>query len=335
MQDSRNKVVLGKMTLITRGRRSFVLVTGITASAILLSACTSMSSAEPENTQRHAKQIDIEASDLPSGFADSSIVDPEWETTPQYADGVFVGAKQHDEELEFTATDENGGVLWSVDRPLSCSGFALSTTSAGQNVVVLTDTETSYAEIQTTASAYDLHTGDPVWGPVEVNGPYQGPGLVFAQPPKDFMGKLGPRIALDPDSGEISATEEDDVQQVLGEYDGTVVLANETEVTARASESTDDLWAIEADELGTPPDELKPAISPWLEPGLAHLTGEDGDQDGGDTASIMIDLEAGEIVDDNANLPTQDSEKFEEALTTPNGAALLVRGQEHLIAIAE
>src|SRR5690625_1228157 len=96
------------MALISRRRRSFALVTGITASAILLSACTSMSSAEPENTQRHVKQIDVAAGDLPSGFADSSIVDPEWETTPQYAEGVFVGAKLHDEELEFTATDENG-----------------------------------------------------------------------------------------------------------------------------------------------------------------------------------------------------------------------------------
>jgi len=323
------------MALISRRRRSFALVTGITASAILLSACTSMSSAEPENTQRHVKQIDVAAGDLPSGFADSSIVDPEWETTPQYAEGVFVGAKLHDEELEFTATDENGAVLWSVDRPLSCSGFALSTTSAGQHIVVLTDTETSYAEIKSTASAYDLHTGDPVWGPVEVNGPYQGPGLVFAQPPKDFMGELGPRIALDPDSGEISAAEEHDAQQVLGEYDGTVLLANETEITARAGESTDDLWAIEADEIETPPDELKPAISPWLEPGLAHLTGEDGDQDGDDSASIMIDLETGEIIADDVDAPSEDSQAFEAALTTPNGAALLVRDQEHLIATAE
>lgn len=136
---------------------------------------------------------------LPTSFEELAVLDPGWDTDAQYADGVYLAAGEHDGVLEFTSVDVHGRVLWAVQRPASCTGFAVTTDADGRALAVLGDLQTSSdALAATTASAYDLTTGEHVWGPVEVRGPYQGPGLVFAAPPEGFMGETGPRVALDP-----------------------------------------------------------------------------------------------------------------------------------------
>ena len=89
-----------------------------------------------------------------------------------------------------------------------------------------------------TASAYDLATGDPVWGPVELPGPHAGPGLVFQAPPEGFMGESGEAVALDPSTGQRLDA---DGGRALGEFAGTVVRA-----TADALTDIDDTEAVGA-----------------------------------------------------------------------------------------
>src|SRR5699024_11035203 len=85
---------------------------------------------------------------------------------------------------------------------------------------------TGDASWQTTASAYDLATGERLWGPVDVPGTVQGPGLVFGESaPASTMGDTGARLALDPATGEVAADEATDTDvTIVGEYDGTVLL---------------------------------------------------------------------------------------------------------------
>lgn len=91
----------------------------------------------------------------------------------------------------------------------------------------------------TTATALDLTTGEQIWGPVDVPGPYQGPGLVFAAPPEGFMGQTGPRVALDPTTGQVAAAESDILDAAgLHAYDAdnqslwSLSVHDETTITA-------------------------------------------------------------------------------------------------------
>src|SRR5699024_3333606 len=123
-------------------------------------------------------------------------------------------------ELTYSVIDSAGEVLWRARRPAACTGFAVSRAD-GRPIVVFTDavvvdnppTSSRSADgaagtWQTTASAYDLATGRRLWGPTAVPGTVQGPGLVFGESaPAGTMGKTGPRLALDPATGETVADE--------------------------------------------------------------------------------------------------------------------------------
>ena len=189
---------------------------------------------------------------LPAPYEDREIVTPDWDLEPLHADGVSLAATPGESALEFSAVDDFGEVLWRAERPLSCSGFALTTDADGRSLAILTDlTSSSTAFAETTASAYDLHTGERVWGPVDVPGPHRGPGAVFAYAPKSVMGESGPRLALDAATGETVHDEESGSATVIGEYHGIFLTSAGRELIATDA-SGEELWRSEGAERWTP-----------------------------------------------------------------------------------
>lgn len=203
--------------------------------------------ADPVQVQSSAEEADLGSIHLPVHLKSLLSVDPGWDAPPQVHDGVFLAPGEQEGRLVFRAVDSDGTVLWTAERPLSCSGFAL--TSAGDRpLAVLTDLSAASGSADTddspatwgttTATAYDLHTGEEVWGPVDVPGPHQGPGLVFAERSEEPLGGTGRRVALDAATGEPSP----DGVDVIGEFYGTTVSAEDGEIVASTSGSSQDLW---------------------------------------------------------------------------------------------
>ena len=213
--------------------------------AVLLSACGSDNfqgqilpdyDPTPAQVDSPAPQIHKDELRLPLQFTHQSVVAPGWQTPPHRAEDVFLSAGHDDDILTFRAVDDTGNILWEAQRPLSCTGFTL-TTADNESYAVLTDID---AEVQsfghTVAAAYDLHTGEQVWGPVEVPGPYQGPGTVFAAPPEESMGASGPKVVLDPASGDVLVDEKEMPEvTILGEFHGLVLLSVNNQVQAHSA----------------------------------------------------------------------------------------------------
>lgn len=190
---------------MSRRSRPASIVALLTTTVMMLSAC-GFGEPEPERDpyafEDPLPQVDVSQMRLPTSLEGLEVLDPDWATEPKYADGVYLAAGEREGLLEFTAVSVHGEVLWAAQRPASCTGFAVTTDDQGRALAVLTDTETtSDALAGTTATAYDLNSGEHVWGPVEVPGPHHGPGLVFAAPPPEYMGEGGPRVALSPSTG--------------------------------------------------------------------------------------------------------------------------------------
>src|SRR5699024_8734668 len=160
-------------------------VAGISAVMILAGCSTPAEEPEPERAVHSATSpLDQAQPDdliLPFAFQELPAFQLPFDDTPKSLDGVLFGLQEVEGVLEFTAVSTQGEKLWSTQRPASCSGFTLS--KAGDTpIAVLTDVDsTADALAQVTASAYDLRTGEPQWGPVPVEGPWRGPGTVFAQ----------------------------------------------------------------------------------------------------------------------------------------------------------
>ncbi len=211
----------------------------------------------PSAVESPAAETDREPLRLPLQFHDVPVVDPGWQTPPQYADDVFLSATHAEDVLTFRAVDSTGSILWEADRPLSCTGFTL-TSNEDASYAVLTDID---ADVQgfgnTVASAYDLHTGDLVWGPVDVPGPHHGPGTVFAAPTEEAMGESGPKVVLDPASGEILVGEREHDVTILGEFHGTILLINGEEIQAHtgtelaaSGPDAEPLWTLQLEDFG-------------------------------------------------------------------------------------
>ncbi|WP_218221027.1 hypothetical protein [Nesterenkonia sp. Act20] len=233
---------------------------------------------DPVRVESAAKDAELDDVHLPVHLTDLVSVDPQWDTPPQVHDDVFLAPGEQDGRLVFSAVAADGTVLWTAERPLSCSGFAL--TSAGdRSLAVLTDLTEPGQSAETlgttTATAYDLHTGEEVWGPVEVPGPHQGPGLVFAERGDEPLGDTGQRVALDAQTGERVG----DGADVVGEFYGTVVVTDDGDLAASASGSAGDQWRVPADD-GAADLDSEPVVSPAtsrLPPGSALIgSPEDG-----------------------------------------------------------
>ncbi|MGO1515770.1 hypothetical protein [Agrococcus casei] len=224
----------------------------------------------------------------PMPYDGRAVLDPEWILPPQHLDGVFVSAAEGERALEFTAIASDGEALWTAERPLSCSGFTLSR-NGGDAIAILTDVETTAEALaQTTASAYDLKTGEHLWGPVDVPGPHRGPGLVFAYAPKSVMGESGPRVVLDPATGAVVFDESAEDLTVVGEFRGTVLLVRDGALEALDARGSE-MWRVKLAERGWG-EVLTPAPAHgWL--GDATAVVETSDYGG-----VLLELATGDVI---------------------------------------
>jgi len=305
---------------VNTSRRGWVAGAALTA-VLTLSACGDASTDEalpqydptPVTVEETATEINRQAFRLPLQVSDTPVVDPGWQTPPQYADGVFLSADHTGDVLTFRAVDGTGTVQWKADRPLSCTGFTL-TSHQDTSYAVLTDID---AEVQTfgatVASAYDLHTGEPVWGPIDVPGPHHGPGTVFAAPTDQAMGASGPKIVLDPASGQVVVDEREHDAKILGEFHGTILLVVADAVYAyHAADLADTgldaepIWTLDPDDFGWEVDHV-----------LAHLPVALADPTGtsaspgvllgtDDTDRALIDLTTAEVIAEELSDAGQD-----------------------------
>ncbi|WP_147918192.1 hypothetical protein [Ruania zhangjianzhongii] len=257
-------------------RRHTPAVAGAGLLAVALAGCTG-SAEEPEGATP-VEQLDLQRepqlSDdplpevnpedlwLPYQIEQLALVAPPWPIgAAQEHHGVFVAPQETDGALEFRAVDADGSILWWAQRPASCTGFVLTSTTEGQDIAVLADVGGPSAELATTVSAHDLHTGDLVWGPVEVPGPHRGPGLVYAEMP-DTFGQPAGTVALDADTGRTLDVADPVDTRMVGEYDGVLLAVDETELTALESGGGNGLevrWQVPLSDYGWSADEVAAA----------------------------------------------------------------------------
>lgn len=276
-------------------RRKAAVLAAVTA--VFLSACGT-DTAEPDRTvqtdgEEHAA-VDVSAMNVPISLDGLEIIDPSWTTPPQYSSGIYLAGGEREDVLLFSALSVHGDVLWSVERPLSCTGFAVTEMSDGTPIAVLLDTGTTDESIaENSATAYFLESGEVAWGPVDLPGTYQGPGLVFASQPDDFMGSNGPRIALSPDTGERVADESDGLR-IIGDFSGTLLTVEDDLLNARSSHGSDVLWQIDPADYGWDPATIRGSVDELAADTHALLTIDNG-------PGPVIDLQTGEILKESAD----------------------------------
>lgn len=236
----------------------------LAALGLVLAGCTADST---DPASQASQDLALPAADtsqwlLPLQLEGHEVFETGWVTEPQVLDGIFLAPREADGALEFTAVNPEGQILWSARRPISCTGFVLTRTSSGQPLAVLSDLSTTDTALAaTTATAYDLQTGEQVWGPVQVPGPHQGPGLVYSAPPEAVMGETGPKTVLDPDTGQVLIDESTDPhQRVIGDYHGLTLVATDEELRAVRGPQAQLAWQLDASELGADPAELRPVV---------------------------------------------------------------------------
>lgn len=272
--------------------------------AVALAACTSA----PEGAEGiPAEELELQreprpdGDQLPSAPAEElwlpypvqqlALVTPPWAArAAQERGGVFLAPQETDDILEFSAVDDEGTTLWSAQRPASCTGFVLTSTSDGQDIVVLADLEEASEGLATTASAYDLYTGARLWGPVEVPGPHRGPGLVYAEMPATF-GEPEGALALDADTGQVLPVPE----QVIGEYGGAVLTVDDTRLTALepVEDGLEARWEVPLGEHHWTSEEIAAVAGTDPGPGLALL-------EVGTGGHVLLDLADGRVLAEDA-----------------------------------
>ncbi|TGD11652.1 hypothetical protein [Brevibacterium sp. S111] len=265
-----------------------------------LTACTGLdensASTDPRPVHSPAETLDPAEPDDPgtarAGDSETGVVDPGWVMAAQEADGVFLSLHEKDSDLEFRAVDSAGTILWTALRPRVCSGFFVSESEAGPVAVLMDQQSGSNSSLATTASGFDLHTGRKLWGPVEAPGPLLGSGLVFAGAPQDFIGKGGPRVALDPATGKRLAAEAEDSPRVITLLGSHLILAD-GEMLIGQDLGGHRLWIRDAADLGVSAGEARE--TPWEAIGGSHaLLGSAGDRQ-----RTLIDLRSGAAVASN------------------------------------
>lgn len=276
-------------------RRCSFLLALLAAVALVLGACAP---GQPEPAPEPVRDpyavdtalpsVDVSELRLPRSLEELDVVDPGWDGEPQHADGIYLGPGERDGVVEFTAVDIHGEVLWAVQRPAGHEGFALTTDDQDRALAVLTDTTAT--EGGTTAAAYDLRTGEQVWGPVGVPGPHRGPGLVFG-PTAGATDDGAPLLALDPDTGR-AASSDSDQGRIVGEFHGTLLVTDTDSLVAQDTGDDRELWQISVADHGWDASTL--GASPGPSPdGMALLTTSD-------STGALVDLRDGTVVSDTA-----------------------------------
>lgn len=290
-------------------------VIGVVATALALSSCAIMGEAEPdrditsEATDLPTAEVDIES--LPQSFQELPLWSLPYDDVPTHLDGVLFGLQERRGVLEFSAVSTDGQLLWTTQRPPTCSGFALTMVD-DQPLAILTDvTSSDDALSQVTASAFDLHTGEPVWGPVEVVGPWHGPGAVFAQgAPPSTMGDVGQKQVLDPLTGK----QVDIAGTIIGEFDGTILSLTPDEDTIRAQGAH--TWQKEISDMGwdEPPTDVSVLAGQRQLPGHALISGDDQE-------ASVIRVSDGTVVTTGVSSAVWDA-SVELIITTEEGPTL-------------
>ncbi|WP_017570576.1 PQQ-binding-like beta-propeller repeat protein [Nocardiopsis halotolerans] len=219
---------------------------------LVLTACGRPELADPTDARPldvpPSPALTVDTERVPDVLGDRGLWTAPYASEPKASDDGFVGLVFDDggEGLRFLGVDSRGHTRWSTPRNPSCTGFTLTRTSQGDDLVVLLDSdaapERGLLATTITAAAYDPSTGHKVWGPTEVPGTWVGPGLVFAQISHTVMSEdTGPKVALAADTGAVVADEKDgDV--VLHEYQGTLLVHRDGDLRAIDTSSGEQLW---------------------------------------------------------------------------------------------
>ncbi|HJF77964.1 MAG TPA: PQQ-like beta-propeller repeat protein [Brevibacterium linens] len=293
-------------------RRLVTMAVGLSTTLALL-GCTSTE--EPPEFEREPRQVgteldEVDASDLqlPLIVEPLELVEPGWDLDVKHLGDVFLSAGSGDDHLDFSAVDSNGTTLWQAQRPTGCTGFSVTADSEGTPLAVLTDSSSDKTcDTEVTATAYDLETGEQRWGPSDVPGPMQGPGVVFSAADE------GETVALDPDTGEV-ASAESSTSRVLGEYQGTILSVGQD--TLSASDGGDTAWEISLADHGWSVEGL--TAFPEQVDGLIHLDADDG-------SGPVIDAESGDVLDESASEIARDA----------NSEMIITRDEQGLTVIDE
>lgn len=286
------------------------------AVALLLGAALALTGCATDADVDTAPEIEAvsEQLRLPMPYDEREVLDPKWDLAPiAHPDGIL-GGSVGSTELTFTAISTDGTPLWRQARPLSCSGFTVTSAADGSAVAVLTDLQsTTTAVSQTTASGYDLASGELLWGPVEVPGPLRGPGAVFAFAPKSVMGDNGPRLALDPSTGAVIFDERMSDATLIGEYAGTLLIEEPGILRGLRADGAI-LWEVDSSEWGG----AIPSVTPPTPIGGTHALVQTRDAGG-----VLLDLASGEAVSLGTDVAASD----------PATGALVVLGDDGLRSI--
>lgn len=272
----------------------------ILAAALGLSACSALDpdsqSSEPVPVRSPAPVFDPDGTNF--GPASARVVDPGWDTAVQEADGMFLSMHEDEDGLDFLAVDSQGEIAWSAQRPRVCSGFLVTAAEDGPVAVLMDQASPSGGSLTTTATGYDLVTGNERWGPVETPGPLLGNGLVFAGPPKDFIGAGGSRTALDPATGNTLAVEDDGTSddavkdgsaQVIALLGDHLVRSQGTSIIGEDLHGHR-LWTRESADFGMSVSQARE--TPWEPIGTSHAIVGEADSE----ARILLDLDSGATV---------------------------------------
>ena len=173
----------------------------------------------------------------------------ESDRSPVAADSVFVSMVFPDaerEKLSFVGAT-SAGIRWQIDTNPSCVGSAL-TRAGEEELLVVLDSDARLAGDRvatlTVATAFRADTGAHVWGPVDVPGPIQGPGLIFSDTPKAIVSAESvSRVMLSAHDGSVVAdeTRSDDVQ-IDYESNGVGLVRIAGELRALDTRTSSTLW---------------------------------------------------------------------------------------------
>lgn len=260
----------------------------LTAAACAPTESDSPTSSAPQHVDRPAPTASAPGVTLPFTWKHSPVAATSWDRIPLERAGIFLGASvsRDNDTVTFTAVDSSGTIRWRAERPASRTGYALSRAD-GKPVAVLTDTEAGSSS-GVTASGYDLATGRTIWGPVNVPGPLEGPGLVFAAPARgSATGSAEMRRALNPATGQTVAEQRPGTDiRVIGEYDGLVLIVDGDQLRALEASSGTVHWRRNA-----PAGAWRAASTEPAPTGAALLRERDG------AHSTLVDLADGSIID--------------------------------------
>lgn len=230
----------------------------------------------PATIDEPAPSVDVDPAVLPYGYHDRPAVSPGWANAPQTTDGVFVGTGPHEAPAmaELVAVESTGTLLWRAEVP---QGTDIDLSRAGESAIVVLTVPT--ADDGWDASAFELRTGDPAWGPVSIPGAPADPGLLVAT--SDGL------AAIDAATGEVAVA---GATTVLAEHDGTVVLQLGEDLAAQRGR--DLLWTATPTSLGLPPGQELAVVPGSTSPAGTLIVGSTTDDDAPRTGTL-VDLTDG------------------------------------------